>query len=330
MPAGWPRRQIDVAYLGEPHTEPDPATQPADLVAAELRGIQRRNARAAAREAELIMGLAAQRPATDDPTPGTPGSRRRGWAVDEAYGGAGEFFTAELSAVLNLGRGTANYRYRRARTWLRTLPLTFAALRAGDLDERRATTLAEVLEHTSPDIAGQVEAALIGEATDLSVARLEARATEEMLRLDAAAAEERRVAAAKRADVHLYPSPTDGRSTLAADLPTDEAVECYDLVDQLAQMLKADGDNRPIGALRAHVLSLLIRRPADSGLPLVCANVTITADLASLAGLSQTPGEVSGLPITAARSGTPGQGRCSRADRPRRRDAGVCDHRTER
>ena len=118
--------------------------------------------------------------------------------------------------------------------------------------------------------------------------------------MDAAAAEERRKAAEKAADVHLYPSASDGRSTLAADLPTDEAVECFDLVDQLAAMLKADGDPRRIGALRAHVLSLLIRRPADSGLPPVSANVTVTADLSSLEGTGTAPGEVAGLPITAA------------------------------
>jgi hypothetical protein len=268
--------------------------------AAQVQEVQRRRAVDTAYEAELIMGLAAQRPATDDPAPGTPGARRTGWVVDEVDGGVSEFFLAELSALLNLGRGTAAYRYRRAVTWTTKLPLTFAALGAGDLDERRATKLAEVLEHTPAEIAGQVEAALIGEATDLSVTRLEARATEEMLRLDAAAADERRKAAEKRADVHLYPSPTEGRATLAADLPTDEAVECFGLVDQLARMLKADGDDRPIGALRAHVLSLLIRRPADSGLPLVCANLTVTASIDALAGTSSTPGEVSGLPITAA------------------------------
>ena len=99
------------------------------------------------------------------------------------------------------------------------------------------------------------------------MSRLQDRATELMLQLDAAAADERRKAAEKAADVHVYPSATDGRATLAADLPADEAVECYDVVDQLAKMLKADGDHRPIGALRAHVLSLLIRRPADHGLP---------------------------------------------------------------
>jgi hypothetical protein len=72
------------------------------------------------------------------------------------------------------------------------------------------------------------------------------------------------------------------------------------VVDQLAAMLKTDGDDRPIGALRAHVLSLLVRRPADNGLPPVSANVTITAALDALAGSSTAPGEVNGLPITAS------------------------------
>ena len=77
-------------------------------------------------------------------------------------------------------------------------------------------------------------------------------------------------------------------------------MECYDLVDQLARMLKADGDARPIGALRAFVLSALIRRPADHGLPPVRADVRVTADLDALRRAASTPGEVDGLPITAA------------------------------
>ena len=269
MPAGL---QIDVFYLPGGHVPPGAASRSAEAAAARLESLQRRRARDAAEEAQLIMDLAAHRPAADDPAPGTLGARTTGWVVDEVDGGISEFFTAELSAVLNLGRGTAVYRYRRAHTWTTKLPRTFAALQAGELDERRATALFAVLEHTSPEIAGQVEGALLGKATDLAVARQEARATEEMLRLDAAAADERRAAAEKKADVHLYPSAVDGRSTLAVDLPTDEAVEAFDVVDQIATMLKADGDDRPIGALRAHVASLLIRRPADNGVPGVCAN----------------------------------------------------------
>ncbi len=268
--------------------------------AAELQRVQARRAADTAYEAELIMGLAGQRPATDDPQPGTPGARRPGWAVDEGYDGVSEFFTAELSAVINLGRRTAGYRYGRAYTWLTKLPLTFTALQTGELDERRATELAEVLKHTNAAVAGQVEDALLPQAHELSVYKLRDRATELMVQLDAEAADVRREEAEKVADVHVYPNATDGRSTIAADLPTDEAVECFDVVDQLAKMLKADGDPRRIGALRAHVLSLLIRRPADSGLPGVTANLTVTADLDGLAGTGSTPGEVNGLPITSA------------------------------
>ncbi len=47
------------------------------------------------------------------------------------------------------------------------------------------------------------------------------------------------------------------------------------------------------------MLSALIRRPADTGLPTVCAHLTVTADLAALEGTSNAPGEVNGLPITA-------------------------------
>src|SRR3712207_472515 len=88
-------------------------------------------------------------------------------------------------------------------------------------------------------------------------------------------------------------------ATLAAELPADEAAEAYDLIDQLAQMAKADGDDRSIGQLRAAVCSLLLRRPADSGPHGVTAHLHITAALDALEGTSAAPGSVNGLPITA-------------------------------
>ncbi|MCW2697512.1 MAG: endonuclease [Modestobacter sp.] len=166
--------------------------------------------------------------------------------------------------------------------------------------------LPPTVARTAAEVTGPVEAALLPEAHRLSVHRLRDRATELVLAPDAAAADERRTEAERTADVRLYPSPTDGRATLAADLPTEEAVECFDVVDQLARMLETDGDDRPIGALRAHVLSLLVRRPADNWLPQVCADVTITADLSALAGTSSAPGEVGGC-----RSPPPTSANCS-------------------
>ena len=285
---------VELALLGG---AVDRSTWPEELLAADLQALQRKRAKDAAEEAELILALAGKRPASADPS--GPGARRPGWTAD-GDPEISEFFLAELSAILNLGRTTASYRLGRALTWSRKLPATFAQLKAGRLDERRADALADVLAHTSREIAGQVEAALLNEAGDLSVYRLRDRATTLMTELDADAAEERRKAAARTADVHVHPSGIEGRATLAVDLPTDEAVECHDLIDQLARMLKADGDPRPIGQLRAYVHSTLIRRPADNGLPLVAADLRITVSLDSLTGASSEPGEVNGLPITAA------------------------------
>ncbi|MGY1842401.1 DUF222 domain-containing protein [Modestobacter sp. SYSU DS0875] len=282
----------------EPSRLPAPWLTDEEL-AEELQRVQRRRAQDTAYEAELILALAADRPGSADPPPDHPGARRAGWTAQPADGEVSEFFTAELATALNVGRGTAAIRLTRALVWRDKLPATFAALRAGELDERRAQQLADALKSTPAEVAARVEERLLAEASDLSVSAVKKRATELVLQLDADAAEEARAEAEKTADVHLYPSTTDGRAVLAVDLPADQAAQAHDLFDQLARMLKADGDPRPIGQLRTLVAVALILRPADHGLPLVAANLTITAALEALEG-GNTPGEVNGLPITAA------------------------------
>ena len=268
--------------------------------AAELQRVQRRKAMEAAREAELILGMAEDTPDRFDPPPDSPGAKKGGWAADNELPGVSEFFTHELGMVLNTGRLKASKLAVRAWVWRENLPASFAALSRGELDEARAHVLADELGAASPEIARAVEARLLPEATHLSLGKLRNRARALLLELDAQAADERRERAKKSADVRCYPSHQDGMATLAADLPAEEAAACLDLVDQLATMLKADGDPRPIGQLRAYVLSLLIRRPADSGLPGVRANLTITAALSALGGRSAEAGSVNGLSITAA------------------------------
>jgi uncharacterized protein DUF222 len=160
--------------------------------------------------------------------------------------------------------------------------------------------LADVLQRTSAAVARAIEARLLPEATHLSTGRLRARALALLLDADADAVDARRKDARRQADVRAYPSHLEGMATLAAELSADEAAEGYDLIDQLAQMAKADGDPRPIGQIRAEVFSLLIRRPADHVLPGPTTNLMVTAALDALEGPSTTPGSVNGLPITAA------------------------------
>ncbi|MGY1697463.1 DUF222 domain-containing protein [Geodermatophilus sp. SYSU D00814] len=278
---------------------------PVDLLsreqkAAELQRVAALKAVTAAYEAELVLGLADDSPADDDPAPGTPGARRGSWKPDGELPGVSEFFTAELAVVLNCGRGTANHLATRAWTYRERLPATWAALAAGELDEARARALVDVLQHTRPALARRIEAVVLPEAAQLTVGKLKKRALELLLEADADAVDERRNTAERRSDVRVYPSASDGMSTLAADLPTDVAAACHATVDALARMLKADGDPRPIGQLRTLVFADLLQRPWDDSRPPVTAHLQIIATLASLAGRSTQAGEVNGLPITAA------------------------------
>jgi len=271
----------------------------AEDVAAELARIQRNRARDAAREADLILRLAELRPDVDDPRPGTPGARNRAWRkTDPEFPGVSEFFPDEVAHAINLGRGTAAFRARRAYTWRENLPATFAALHRGEIDERRAGVLADALQHSTPALAGAVEAAVLPEACDLSPATLRKRALALLAELDATAIDERHEEAKQAADVRAYDTG-DGMATLAGDMTADEAAACYDVIDQLATMAKADGDPRPIGQIRASIHSMLILRPADHGLPGVRVNLAVTAALEGLEGAAPQGGEVNGFPITA-------------------------------
>ena len=82
----------------------DRSTWPEELLASDLQALQRRRAKDADEEAELILALAGRRPAAADPS--GPSARRRGWSASEGDAEISEFFLAELSALLNLGRGT--------------------------------------------------------------------------------------------------------------------------------------------------------------------------------------------------------------------------------
>src|SRR3954471_13284878 len=239
---------IDVVY--EPHRSAA-ARPPKDHTAARLQLVQRQRSRAAAEEAEFILRLAELCPDADDPPPDHPGARKTYWrSARSEFPGVSEFFVDELGAVLGVGRGTAAHKAARAFTWRNSLPATFAALKRGELDERRGQILADVLEHARPALARRVEAIVLPEVGSLSYKALKQRIVEVLLELEPAAADERRKLAERNADVWVEPD-ADGMATLGSKMPAEEAAEGFEFINALAQMAKADGDPRPIGQIRA-------------------------------------------------------------------------------
>src|SRR4051794_32234799 len=128
----------------------------AEEKAAELQRIQAERAKLSAREAEVMLGFAGDRPDDRDPQPGTPGAASTEWRqTDPDFPGVSESFPDELGMVIGVARGTAAHRLRRAWTWRHDLPATFAALRRGVLDERRAQIFADTLVHAPTALAGR-------------------------------------------------------------------------------------------------------------------------------------------------------------------------------
>jgi hypothetical protein len=91
----------------------------------------------------------------------------------------------------------------------------------------------------------------------------------------------------------------DGMAALTVDLPAEQAAACMAVINRLAEMAKADGDERPIGAIRAEIGGMLLLRPAEHELGGVSVHLHVTASLDRLEGRSGAGGEVNGSTITA-------------------------------
>jgi hypothetical protein len=290
---------VDVAYRPTPERPRPVFRLTPEEKAAELQRIQADRARLAAREADVILGFAADRPDAEDPLDDHPGARSKTWRqTDPEFPGVSESFPHELALVLGVGRGTATHKLRRAWTLRHSLPLTEATQRRGELDERRVQILADTLEHTDPTLAGRVERIVLPEAHEFGFGALKRRILEVLLELDPKSADENRATAAAQADIFLEPG-VEGRATLGAELDADEAAEAYDFINALAQEAKKDGDTRPIGQIRNEIYSLLVRGAAV-GAHGARANITVVAALEALEGTSARPADVNGFAITPA------------------------------
>src|SRR6185312_12216902 len=108
---------VDVAFRPAPELPRPVSWLSPEEKAAELGRIQAERARLAAREADVILGFAADRPDDEDPPADHPGARSTVWRkTDPEFPGVSESFPHELAMVLGVGRGTAVRRLRRAWT----------------------------------------------------------------------------------------------------------------------------------------------------------------------------------------------------------------------
>src|SRR4051812_5092749 len=169
-----------------------------------------------------------------------------------------EFMDADLAPVLHVAPRTAGRTYDTARTVCALLPVTLAAMRAGDLEPYRAGAIAQEVPRLRPEICPQVEAALFPGVLALPTARVRAATR----RAVAAADPDEVTARAQRARADRYvlvrPGPDPGMTEWVSSQPAPPSAAAWAAIDELAPSYVADGEHRSLDQARADAMIDLI------------------------------------------------------------------------
>ncbi len=220
-----------------------------------LRAARRVGSWVAAMELAMVSDLAARRDAQAEAE------------NDHRYG---EHTDDEIAAALTMTRSSAVTLLDLA-VDVRRLPLTAAALAAGQIDRARAVVIADEVTGLDDSHAAAVEAAIIGKAADQTAGQVRAAAHRAVIAADPAAARKRKEEAQKDAAVEVWHEPTGTHTLAGRHLPAAAVLAADKRISALARDLKAAGAEGTLQQLRASVfLAVLSGQPLASLLPRTC------------------------------------------------------------
>ena len=201
----------------------------------------------------------------------------------------------EVAIALTLTRRSAGRLLDLALS-LDRLPLTRAALAAGQIDERRAEVIAEELSGLDDEHAAIVEKLIIGKAPGLTSGQLRALARRLVISADPAAARQRKEQALKDARVETFTEHAGTAGLSGRDLSPAGVLAADKHLTALAQAMKAAGITGTMDALRSQAyLHLLCGQPASTLIPTATPTPGITPDGTrpgpGLAGQPPAPGD---------------------------------------
>ena len=194
--------------------------------------------------------------------------RRRQADQDAGDTGAANFTGDEIAAALTLTARSADGLLDLALT-LRRLPLTSAALAAGDIDVPKAMVIAQELTGLDGQHAAAVEQAIIGAAPRQTTGQLRRAAHRAVFAADPAAARRRKEEAQRQARVERWTEAAGTAALAGRDLPPAAVLAADTNLTALATQLKTAGAEGTLDTLRARIyLALLTGVPVASLLPL--------------------------------------------------------------
>jgi hypothetical protein len=168
-----------------------------------------------------------------------------------------EHVADEVAASLTLTSRTAD-RLLDFAIALDGLPLTRAALAAGEIDTGKAHVIADEVTGLSPAHAAAVEAAVIGRAPGMTSGQLRSATHRAVLAADPSAARRRREQARKDARVEIWHENSGTAALAGRDLPPAEVLAADKRIAAFARELKANGAEGTMDQLRAKVYTALL------------------------------------------------------------------------
>ena len=210
---------------------------------------------------------------------------------------AWEAAASEIRAALRLTRRAADHHLDLALALRDRLPAVLAALKAGDIDQRRATVIVDGTIHLPDDTARLVADQILPRAGQLTTGQLRQRLRKLAIETDPDTANARYEQAIEQRRVELEPTDDATADLMILDAPPDRAAAARRHIDRIARSLRSPDETRSIDQLRADIaLDLLTghtptfnnSKSQDRG------SVHLTVDLTTLTELDNHAGHLAG------------------------------------
>ncbi|MEX2133158.1 MAG: DUF222 domain-containing protein, partial [Acidimicrobiia bacterium] len=173
------------------------------------------------------------------------------------------------------------------------LPAVGEALAKGDIDVRRARTVAYGTAHLSGDDARDVVDRIIDRAPQLTTGQLGALIRELCFTVDPDESKSRYEQALEERRVYREATEAGTANLMILNAAPDRAAEASNLINKIALDLKTADETRTLDQLRTDVALDLLSGRAN-GRSTGKGTIDIHVDLATLADLSEAPGDLAG------------------------------------
>jgi hypothetical protein len=205
----------------------------------------------------------------------------------------------EIRAALRLTRRTAETQLGLAQDFRHRLHAVGKALARGDIDGRRARTVAYGTAHLSDNAAGEVADRIIERAPQLTTGQLAAVIRQLCFTVDPEESKSRYEQALEDRRVYREATEAGTANLMILNVAPDRAAEASNLINQIALDLKTADETRTLDQIRADVALDLLSGRAN-GPATGKGTIDIHVDLTTLTELSDTPGNLAGYgPVVA-------------------------------